>query len=78
MYDNLARVAKMNMIIHDDGHTNIVRHDALDYFQNIEDKKENLSQEKFDLILTNRHSGQPLSALKRATAILNNLSYTLF
>lgn len=31
--EELARVAKMNMIIHDDGHTNIVGHDALDLFK---------------------------------------------
>lgn len=31
--EELARVAKMNMIIHDDGHTNIVGHDALDFFE---------------------------------------------
>ena len=30
--EELARVAKMNMIIHDDGHTNIIGHDALDFF----------------------------------------------
>jgi type I restriction enzyme M protein len=27
--DSIARVAKMNMIIHDDGHTNVIGHDAL-------------------------------------------------
>ncbi len=31
--EELARVAKMNMIIHDDGHTNVVGHDALDLFK---------------------------------------------
>ena len=36
--DDLARVAKMNMIIHDDGHTNIVGHDALDFMGSL--KKE--------------------------------------
>lgn len=30
--EELARVAKMNMIIHHDGHTNIVGHDALDFW----------------------------------------------
>ena len=33
--DELTRVAKMNMIIHDDGHTNIVGHDALDFSKNM-------------------------------------------
>ncbi len=51
--DELARVAKMNMIIHDDGHTNITGHDALDFLKNLEDKNRSLVKGKFDLILTN-------------------------
>ena len=61
--DELARVAKMNMIIHDDGHTNIVGHDALDFPQNIEFKNRKLVQGKFDLILTN----PPFGAVIRRT-----------
>lgn len=38
--EELARVAKMNMIIHDDGHTNIVGHDALDLFKAPPPKKD--------------------------------------
>lgn len=51
--DELARVAKMNMIIHDDMHTNIVGHDALDFLNNIHGKNRGLDEGKFDLILTN-------------------------
>ncbi len=51
--DELARVAKMNMIIHDDGHTNIVGHDALDFPPNIHAKNPGLDAGRFDLILTN-------------------------
>lgn len=51
--DELARVAKMNMIIHDDGHTNIVGHDAMDFPENIRDKNAGLTADKFDLVLTN-------------------------
>ncbi|MDR3158948.1 MAG: N-6 DNA methylase [Zoogloeaceae bacterium] len=61
--EELARVAKMNMIIHDDGHTNIVGHDALDFFPCIREKKDALAREKFDLILTNPPFG---SVVKRA------------
>lgn len=61
--EELARVAKMNMIIHDDGHTNIVGHDALDFLDRIESKKESLKRGKFDLILTNPPFG---SVVKRA------------
>ncbi len=75
--DELARVAKMNMIIHDDGHTNIVGHDALDFFERplgadgkplrpksayLLDKNKGLKQGVFDLILTNPPFG---SVIKR-------------
>jgi type I restriction enzyme M protein len=33
--EEIARVAKMNMIVHDDGHTNIIGHDALEPLTNI-------------------------------------------
>ena len=61
--DELARVAKMNMIIHDDGHTNILDHDALDFQQNIHAKNPGLAENRFDLILTN----PPFGATVRRT-----------
>ena len=61
--DELARVAKMNMIIHDDGHTNIVGHDALDFPEIIRDKHRGVTPDKFDLILTN----PPFGAVIRRT-----------
>ena len=61
--DELARVAKMNMIIHDDGHTNIVGHDALDFPQSIREKHNGVTPGKFDLILTN----PPFGAVIRRT-----------
>ena len=51
--DELTRVAKMNMIIHDDGHTNIVGHDALDFLPNISQKNRDITPGRFDLVLTN-------------------------
>jgi type I restriction enzyme M protein len=60
--DELSRVAKMNMIIHDDGHTNIVGNDALDFFVNIKEKNKKLKQNAFDLVLTNPPFG---SVIKR-------------
>jgi type I restriction enzyme M protein len=75
--EELARVAKMNMIIHDDGHTNIVGHDALDFFQRpmsadgkpmgpnreyITDKNHGIRPGSFDLVLTNPPFG---SVIKR-------------
>ena len=61
--DELARVAKMNMIIHDDGHTNILDHDALDFQQNIHAKNQGLAENRFDLVLTN----PPFGATVRRT-----------
>ena len=61
--DELTRVAKMNMIIHDDGHTNIVGHDALDFLTKLTGKNIGLAEGKFDLILTNPPFG---SVVRRA------------
>ena len=61
--DELARVAKMNMIVHDDGHSNIVGHDALDFLKGIHAKNTGLAEGKFDRILTNPPFG---SVVKRA------------
>ena len=63
--DELARVAKMNMIIHDDGHTNIVGHDALDFSQNIRDKHPGVTPGKFDLILTNPPFGSTVRRIEK-------------
>ena len=61
--DELARVAKMNMIIHDDGHTNIVGNDALDFMDRLTAKNAGLAPDTFDLVLTNPPFG---AVVKRA------------
>ncbi len=38
--EEIARVAKMNMIVHDDGHTNVIGNDALEPLANIARKSE--------------------------------------
>jgi len=38
--DEIARVAKMNMIVHDDGHTNVIGHDSLEPLINIAKRNE--------------------------------------
>ena len=63
--DELARVAKMNMIIHDDGHTNIIGHDALDFPDNLEDKHDGLAEGRFDLILTNPPFGAVIKRVEK-------------
>ena len=51
--DSIARVAKMNMIIHDDGHSNVISNDALVGFETLYNQHREFEKEKFDVILTN-------------------------
>jgi type I restriction enzyme M protein len=51
--EEIARVAKMSMIIHDDGHTNIVDYDALNFMDALRKEKRELKPGVFDLVLTN-------------------------
>ncbi len=51
--DSIARVAKMNMIIHDDGHSNVISNDALVGFDNLYNQHREFEEDKFDVILTN-------------------------
>lgn len=51
--DSIARVAKMNMIIHDDGHSNVISNDALVDFAALYNQNRGFKKEKFDAILTN-------------------------
>ena len=76
--EELARVAKMNMIIHDDGHTNIVGHDALDFPKNIEFKNRNLSRSKFDLILTNPPFGSVIRRTEKGDSYLEQFDLIRF
>ena len=51
--DSIARVAKMNMIIHDDGHSNVISNDALINIDLLYKQHNSFEKEKFDVILTN-------------------------
>lgn len=53
--DQISRVAKMNMIIHDDGHTNVVTHDGLFDIDIIAKNTGNkgFKENHFDFIITN-------------------------
>ncbi len=51
--DSIARVAKMNMIIHDDGHTNVIGFDALEDIEKMNGKNRGFEINKFDVIVTN-------------------------
>lgn len=51
--DEIARVAKMNMILHDDGHTNVIGHDALARIDRLVEANRGFKRGSFDLVLTN-------------------------
>ena len=51
--EQIARVCKMNMIIHDDGHTNVISADSLDDIEKHTKLNSQFKKENFDIILTN-------------------------
>ena len=51
--DAIARVAKTNMILHDDGHSNVIGNDALINFDKFYDQNKGFEKESYDIILTN-------------------------
>jgi type I restriction enzyme M protein len=51
--ESIARVAKMNMIIHDDGHTNVIAFDGLHFIDYIGTKNQGFTPNSFDFIVTN-------------------------
>lgn len=51
--DEICRVAKMNMIIHDDGHSNVIGADALQPLKAIAELHSGFAAGSFDLVLTN-------------------------
>lgn len=50
--DRIARIAMMDMVIHEDGHSNIECHDALDFYPNFDPKKQ-IKSNKYSLVITN-------------------------
>ncbi len=76
--EELTRVAKMNMIIHDDGHTNIVGHDALDFLSHLEHKNQKLMPGKFDLVLTNPPFGSVVKRTEKSDGYLEQFDLRLY
>ena len=68
--DQIARVCKMNMIIHDDGHTNIISTDALNDLEDIKKIHKGFKKDNFDMILTNPPFGAKIK--KTEKNYLNN------
>jgi type I restriction enzyme M protein len=65
--DEIARVAKMNMILHDDGHSNVVGEDALERLDAVRQRTGNngFQEDRFDLILTNPPFGAQVNLTER-------------
>ncbi len=61
--DQIARVCKMNMIIHDDGHTNIISTDSLKNIEEITKQHKGFKKNQFDILLTN----PPFGAVVKST-----------
>lgn len=61
--DSIARVAKMNMIVHDDGHTNVISVDSLQDIDKIKEENKGFAFNRFDIILTN----PPFGAVVKST-----------
>jgi len=60
--DQIARVCKMNMIIHDDGHTNVIGQDALESLTKIQSQNSGFKENSFDIILSNPPFGATIKA----------------
>lgn len=63
--DQIARVCKMNMIIHDDGHTNVIAYDGLERFEKIENQHKDFKENSFDYILTNPPFGATVKSTEK-------------
>lgn len=63
--DEIARVAKMNMILHDDGHTNVIGGDALDRIERLREINRGFNEDKFDVVLTNPPFGAQVAISER-------------
>ncbi len=66
--EQIARTAKMNMIIHDDGHTNVVASDGLVPAAEIAARTGNkgFAYERFDFIITNPPFGSTVKQTEKA------------
>lgn len=69
--DEISRVAKMNMILHDDGHTNVVAADGLEDWPVLGKVNRDLRPQAFDIILTNPPFGAVVKAAEKGQAYID-------
>lgn len=74
--DQIARTAKMNMIIHDDGHTNVIANDGLLSDKELQAKSNNkeFKYNSFDFIITNPPFGSSIKQTEKAYIHQYNLA----
>lgn len=74
--DQIARTAKMNMIIHDDGHTNVIASDGLlsDKEMQAKSKNKEFVYGTFDFIITNPPFGSSIRQTEKAYMHQYNLA----
>lgn len=74
--DQIARTAKMNMIVHDDGHTNVIASDGLLSDKEIQTKSKNKEfiYGTFDFIITNPPFGSSIKLTEKAYMHQYNLA----
>jgi type I restriction enzyme M protein len=63
---SLARVSKMNMIIHDDGHTNVIAQDSLEGIEVIKANNPKFDFNSFDVVLSNPPFGASVSSAEKS------------
>ena len=66
--EQISRAAKMNMIIHDDGHTNVITSDGLLSAEKIQEvtKNQGFKYGRFDFIITNPPFGSVIKLTEKA------------
>ena len=67
--ERIARVAMMDMVIHDDGHTNIECNDALLPYENF-DPRRDIKPSKYHVVLTN----PPFGAIEKRIEVLSHFT----
>lgn len=64
--EQIARTAKMNMIIHDDGHTNVIASDGLLKSEVLTETNKGFSYNSFDFIITNPPFGSAVKQTEKS------------
>lgn len=69
--DQIARICKMNMIIHDDGHTNVISTDSLTFLKDIKDLHKGFAKDRFSLLLANPPFGAVVKGVEKEKKYLD-------